>query len=477
MLTIACSDEQATYSVKIYQDEESQEYVVNNGAYLEEPNIQEKEGYFFLGWYTSQDGCESYLSPWFFSRNKVNESVSICPRYVENQYEKTIIYNPDQTSDIVIDEDESIIDFNLSFYHAMLLTSKGDLYSWGTNHHGILGYGNLDQSNTPINIESYFDFDSNERVRDIQLGVAHSAALTSENRVFVWGLNNQGQFADDQTVVSHVPRDITNSLNLSDNENIVKLSSGYYHLGALTSNNRLLVWGNNDYGQLGDGTQTKRFSPVDITENLNLLTDETIEHLSFDNDYSMILTSFGRVLAWGSNAYGQLGDGSENDSLLPKDITPFFQLEEGDKIIQLATGLIHAMALTQEGKLYTWGHNSTGQLGNNSFEDSYEPTLINQEFTFNKDEKIIEISAGGAHSAAITNQGRLFIWGRNNLGQLGIFNQINQSRPIDLSYYFYLKPDETFTSVSLGPLYSSVMTSSGTVYVFGKDIYEAYDLG
>jgi len=199
----------------------------------------------------------------------------------------------------------------------------------------------------------------------------------------MWGYNYQGQIGDGTTVDKHVPTEITNQFNLAIGETITSISLGYSSSAAITSEGRLFTWGDNYFGQLGNGTTVDKHVPTEITNQFNLAIGETITTLSMSNHHSSTLTSEGRVFMWGYNSYGQLGDGTTVSKYIPTEITDQFNFAIGEIISSISLGSSHSLAITSEGRLFTWGDNYFGQLGNDDapFKKNV-PTEISYQFKF-----------------------------------------------------------------------------------------------
>ena len=132
--------------------------------------------------------------------------------------------------------------------------------------------------------------------------------------------------------------DRTAEFNLAVGEIIISISTGEFHSAALTSEGRLFTWGRNAFGQLGDGTTIDKHVPTDITNKFNLATGETITSFSLGFHHSLALTSAGRIFTWGNNSSGQLGDGTTVDKNVPTDITSQFNLVVGESILSASLG-------------------------------------------------------------------------------------------------------------------------------------------
>ena len=157
-------------------------------------------------------------------------------------------------------------------------------------------------------------------------------------------------------------------INLAD---VQAVSAGGCHSMALTRDGQVFAWGyNNEYGQLGDGTDETRSTPVAVQDL------EDVISISAAGDHSMALTRDGNVFAWGYNKYGQLGDGTRENRLTPVAI------QDLEDVISISAGGDHSMALTRDCKVFAWGDNDYGQLGNGEIgheEDSEEESYSEQE--------------------------------------------------------------------------------------------------
>jgi uncharacterized repeat protein (TIGR02543 family) len=216
------------------------------------------------------------------------------------------------------------------------------------------------------------------------MGGEHSSALSSAGRVFTWGSNGNGQLGNNTTTTSYVPIEITNQFVLSGDDKIIQISMGVNHSSALSSAGRVFTWGYNIYGQLGNETISTSLVPIEITNRFGLSDDDQIIQLSMGAYHSSALSSIGKVFTWGRNNYGQLGNDTISTSPVPIEITNRFGLSDDNKIIQLSMGVEHSAALSSAGKVFTWGRNNTGQLGNGTTTDSLVPfaIVIQSKITF-----------------------------------------------------------------------------------------------
>ncbi len=173
-------------------------------------------------------------------------------------------------------------------------------------------------------------------------------------------------------------------------------------------------WGGNIDGQLGNNTTNDSYVPVGV---LNL---SKVRQVAAGDEHSLALTKDGKVYAWGEDFVGQLGNGTTSDHVL----VPVLVGGLPNNIVAVAAGYGYSLALTQDGKVYAWGANESGQLGNNSTVASSTPVLVSGL----TDAKAI--AAGGSHVLALRSDGSVVAWGKNNAGQLGDNTTTNRKTPV-----------------------------------------------
>ncbi|XMB72288.1 BMP family ABC transporter substrate-binding protein [Mycoplasmatota bacterium WC30] len=441
---------------------ESQE--VKFGHKIIKPIEPIKEGFTFKGWSIDND-------KWAFSGFVVTEDITLNAMWELNHYTITYAivtdeYNSDTS--IVLTEGETISQVYSSSFFSSAITSKGRVFTWGNNDYGQLGDGTTIGKMMPVDITSQFYLSESEIVTQVSLGGYHAGALTSEGRAFTWGWNDEGQLGDGTRIDSSTPVEITSKFSLHEDEKITKLVLGHKHSLVLTSERRILIWGYNGYGQLGDGTRIDKITPIDITSQFSLNEGEYLIQASLGGYHSAALTSEGRIFTWGMNRYyGQLGDGSKETKEAPIEITDKFTFNEGETITHVLLGYRYSLAQTSEGRIYTWGNNEYGQLGDGTTRDRYTPVEITSNIILNEGETITSITIKTMNSSAITNEGRIFVWGDNRNGQLGDGTTIDSNLPIEVTSGFDLYLDEIITNISLGTYHSLVRTNQGNIFSWG----------
>jgi alpha-tubulin suppressor-like RCC1 family protein len=266
------------------------------------------------------------------------------------------------------------------YYHSMAVTSTGQVFAWGYNLYGQLGNGTTTNSSTPVAVS----LATGTTVTALAGGVSHSLALTSTGQVLAWGENTFGQLGNPTTAGSSIPV----AVSLASGTTVTAIAAGANHSLAVNSTGQALAWGNNANGQLGNGTTTASSTPVAVS--LPRGTTATAIAGGVSSNHSLLLTSTGQVLAWGYNGNGQLGNGTLVESSSPVAVS----LPSGTTAIAIAAGSIHSLALSSTNQVLGWGSNNYGQLGNGTTTTSLTPVVS----TF---PAAVAIASGDSHSLAI----------------------------------------------------------------------------
>ena len=229
-------------------------------------------------------------------------------------------------------------------------------------------------------------------------------------------------------------------------------NSNYGFSLAVGSDGNAYAWGNNRYGQLGDGTTTNRTMPVmvrkpDPKTYPDLPADFTYVQVSAGGWHSLALGGDGNAYAWGWNHYGQLGNnnsGEDTYSSVPVRVRDPASPADASKRLQatqVSAGDGHSLALGGDGNAYAWGYNSTGQLGNNNSSDSSVPVRVRDPASpadASKGLQATQVSAGGWHSLALGGDGNAYAWGNNDYGQLGNNSTSRSTVPVPVAFNLQL---------------------------------------
>jgi alpha-tubulin suppressor-like RCC1 family protein len=350
--------------------------------------------------------------------------------------------------------------------HSIGLNTNGQVYSWGSNEFGNIGNGTTSFTPTHPTLISFTGLQDGEIIRDVFAGQFHTFSVTSNGRVYAWGLNDVGQLGDN-SIVNKLTPTLISFTGLQDGETIRNVVADESHSLAVTTTGRVYSWGRNSSGQLGDNTLVAKRIPTLISFT-GLQDGETIKNVAAGGDssftgggHSLAVTTIGRVYAWGKNNFGQLGD----TTTVVKRIPTLISFPDGVTIDNVTAGGEYSHAVTSTGQVYSWGYNNLGQLGDGTTENKSTPTLI----SFNglgSGETIRNVHIGTYHSLAVTTIGRVYSWGYNYIGQLGDGTTENKSSPTLISFTG-LEDGETVRDVFSGSAHSLAVTTNNRLYAWG----------
>lgn len=253
----------------------------------------------------------------------------------------------------------------------------------------------------------------------------------------------------------------------------VQIDAGGAFALALTNTGSVFSWGSNSSGQLGIGTTSSSFVPVQVLDpsGTGYLTD--IRFVAAGSSSAFAITNSGMVYAWGWNASGELGDGTTSNRLLPTRVLGLGGSGFLENIKSISSGKLinmtgtHTLALTYSGEVYSWGHNDEGELGNGSLQTSLVALSV-KDITGNGFLNNVEsISAGADHSLALLNDGTALAWGSGFGGKLGNNTQSNSALPVEVLNSAGSAPLTHISQLVAGGNHSAALLEDGTVSSWG----------
>lgn len=372
------------------------------------------------------------------------------------------------------------------YNYCIALRSDGTLWAWGANGQGQLGDGTTQNRFLPVKVNNLTS------VIAVSAGFNHVIALKSNGTVWTWGSNRNGQLGIG--IQDNTPHSIPLQINSLNGIVFVEAGGGLYekHMLAVTSDGQVWAWGSNGEGQLGDGTTTNRTSPVLVTN----LTG--IAKVSCGSNFSMALSSNGNVWNWGyligdvtpspisassPSEIVAIEGGDSHFLALRADgsvwawggITPTGEvgdrsnsvptlLPELTDVVTVATGELHHLLLKTDGTVWAWGANTwIGRLGDGTNLDRHTPVQVKNL------SNIVAIAAGNKHSLAVNSSGRVYAWGGNSFGQLGIGTADYDPHPYPVQVNGLTQVIAVAVSSGENGFHNLALKSDGTVWAWGKN--------
>jgi len=325
--------------------------------------------------------------------------------------------------------------------------SEGSLIKvGGENSHGELGLNPSENSSPSPLVDLLFFKENSIQIRHISCGGNHCICLTNDGDIYTWGLNQESQCGRSGPEEFFMPT----KLDLFGLK-YKSVAAGKSHSLCVSENGELVSFGDNTWGQCGDGNGKEPIKVSGLKEIVGVAGGER---------HSVVFDERGRVIAFGCNESYQVGA----EEKMPK-VAPTL-LEGLENVIQISCGREHSLARTKEGKVYSWGSNSSHQSGapipqNESFVK--KPTLI-------KLDKVCHVSGGSNNSMAVTEDGKLYFWG---MGILSHHPKLHASHTPSHSPEPQLVdflPEKKFKYCSVGSSQSFVVTEDQYVYGWGPHL-------
>ncbi|MDH5218055.1 MAG: hypothetical protein OEX19_10185, partial [Gammaproteobacteria bacterium] len=284
--------------------------------------------------------------------------------------------------------------------------------------------------------------------RLLDAGGGFSVVIGSQGSVIAWGDNSEGQLGVDASGINRFAgiKDETGNTV----QNIIKVAAGQNHVLALIGNNKLLAWGDNKHGQLGNGENQSVATPLYVG-NGSFGELFGVVDIGAGNNHSVAVMENGAVFTWGENKMGQLGIRSKQNSSSPVQVAG---IENAKKT---SVGANHNLVLLDDGRVLAWGANESGQLGDESTEAKLQPVEILFE------QAVVAIYSGENFSFAQDDKGVIWAWGDNQFGQLGLGDRRARSKPTPLPL------DVNVLEISAGKAHSIALIEDGTLLAWGDN--------
>lgn len=341
---------------------------------------------------------------------------------------------------------ETKIQLSLGFYHSCGTSGDGAPWCWGRNNRGQLGNDSTSAKLTPTRLSAL------PRAAILSAGPDHTCAVTEAGRAVCWGLNEYGQLGDGSKTSKRVPTEVSGFASGAKH-----IAAGDNHSCAVTLDGKVLCWGDNSAGQLGNNSTVNSLTPIEVDG----LVETEVEAVAAGRSHTCALTRAGEVLCWGLNSVGQLGDNSTDDSPVPVRVAGLagvIAITAGRGKASSATA-DHACALKETGGVVCWGYNGDGRLGNDSSTDSPFPVEVS-----GLDSGVMAVSAGTGHVCALRDDQTVWCWGANSQSQLG-------DGTLERSFVPVQAEIDSVVALGAGAAHTCAIKSDDSVWCWGYNKY------
>ncbi|CAG5129601.1 unnamed protein product, partial [Candidula unifasciata] len=263
----------------------------------------------------------------------------------------------------------------------------GKVFAWGEGDDGKLGLSSRINCDTPKLIEAL----KSKRVRDIACGSSHSAAIISNGDLYTWGLGDYGRLGHGDNTTQLKPKQV---MALAG-QRVIQVACGSRDAQtlALTDEGVVYSWGDGDFGKLGRGGS----EGCNVPHPVERLTGQGVIQIECGAQFSLALTKQGQVWTWGKGDYFRLGHGTDAHVRKPQLVEGL----KGKKIVHVAVGALHCLAVTDTGQVWAWGDNDHGQQGNGTTTVNRKAALVLGTEGY----KITRVACGSSHSVAWATTG------------------------------------------------------------------------
>lgn len=318
---------------------------------------------------------------------------------------------------------ERLVSLALGSSHTCGITQLGNAYCWGDDGlgqvgNGVQAFGNVEAAPARVLTNNFV---SGELFTGITAGSNYTCAATDRNKAYCWGQGAGGRLGQDAAGIAvHEPSPVDTS-NLASAETFTQVVAGKNYACGLTNQGSAYCWGAGGKGQFGTGTPiSNQLVPTKVDDS-PLSSGEYFTQIACELFHTCAVTNLGFGYCWGSNPYGNLGDDSEDDSALPvRVVTSMFN--GGENVAAVSVGSNHSCLRTSLGRVLCFGFNNHGQLGNGRsspiLPGSFVPAPV-VTTNFEAGESMLSISTGPLHNCALGDSGTAYCWGGNDDAQIG----------------------------------------------------------
>lgn len=343
-------------------------------------------------------------------------------------------------------------------YFSLGKGSDGKLYAWGRGEYGELGNGTSGPNNesaVPLAVTNPAGTGGSFQFTSFNSGYDQTMALGNDGKVYAWGNNSSRELCNGSGGsignLSAVPVTVSNPAGVSGGFSYTAFSAGTSFNLLLGNDGKIYACGDNYRGELGTGNNTSSSVPVPVVNPAGVAVGFKFTMVVAGDEQALGMGNDNKLYAWGNNFSGQLGNNTTTSSNVPVPVTNPAGVAAGFKFVSFSAGAYYSMGLGNDGNLYGWGTNGDGQLGHGTFDSgNLVPTLVSHPAGTAAGFKFTSVSAEYTSVFAFGNDGILYAWGDDSAGQLGdgSSDYFAYSAPVPVEVPFNYKIDAIFPGTS-----------------------------
>jgi hypothetical protein len=305
----------------------------------------------------------------------------------------------------------------------------------------------------------------------VQAGYNLSCGRTGAGQVRCWGDNNDGELGNGNTDPHDLAVPVRAVSGPGPLTGVTQIAVGDDHACALLTNKQVRCWGDNDYGELGNGdSPTDRSRPVPVRNASGTANLQNVRAISAESDGACALLTTDQVRCWGEDDYGQLGNGGGSaDSDLPVVVRNVADTGPLTNVRSIEMGYDNNCALLNNGQGRCWGYNAEGELGNDAGDDSDVPVAVRAVSGPGNLTGITQIAIGGYQGCARLANGQARCWGQNDDGELGVGHLDDRDRPVVVKNASGTGPLQNVRAITGGYNHVCALITNGQARCWGID--------
>lgn len=367
---------------------------------------------------------------------------------------------------------KNVVQISSGGFGSCLLNAIGDVYCFGRNNMGQLGDSSTTDSAPWVKIHTAGIVSGLQKFMQVSAGDDHACAVAVDGKAYCWGQGTKGQIGDGSFSSRAVPT-LVNVAGLGP-VSFVEVKAGLNHTCARTTRGQIYCWGEAAHGKLGNSSITDQAAPTLVTAVTGSF--DNIVSLEVGDNHSCAIKSNGQMSCWGAQgAEGRLGNNDTQNATRPALVQVGSYISKRS-FSSLSVGFDNSCAVGTDGLPYCWGAGVSGKLGNGSI-DRLIPISVNM--TSIAGVQFTQIATGIGHTCGLATSGKIYCWGQNNEGQLGNGTTVSSSAPVEVDTNINGLNDPStpadeflgFKSISVGYSHTCALYATGKPYCWGYGLF------